>query len=166
MNVPFEVTVTGFDYWADKAEQLAQLLGTSQASVIPDPSGRPVVPDQRAVLTLPAAWAQNPRELREALALGSGEGSAPSGSAPRTVAGAVAPAEERLVFTVEEAAQLLGISRSFAYEAVQRGEIPSMRIGRRILVPKAALQRQLHAAGDRSGTESSEPIQPPGITHP
>jgi excisionase family DNA binding protein len=50
---------------------------------------------------------------------------------------------ERLTLTVEEAATLLGISRAFAYEAVGRGEIPSIRIGRRILVPKAALQRFL-----------------------
>jgi len=60
-----------------------------------------------------------------------------------TAVGAVAPVEDRLVFTVEEAAQLLDISRSFAYEAVQRGDIPSMRIRRRILVPKAALERWL-----------------------
>ena len=58
----------------------------------------------------------------------------------------VAPIDNRLVFTVEEAAQLLGISRSFAYEAARRGEIPSMRIGRRILVPKAALERFLESS--------------------
>jgi excisionase family DNA binding protein len=44
---------------------------------------------------------------------------------------------------VEEAAQALGISRAFAYEAVARGEIPCIRIGRRILVPKAALAKLL-----------------------
>ena len=33
-----------------------------------------------------------------------------------------------LTFTVEEAAQALGISRAFAYEAVARGEIPCIRI--------------------------------------
>lgn len=47
--------------------------------------------------------------------------------------------------TIDEAAATLGISRAFAYEAVRRGEIPSIRIGRRILVPFAALNRLLFA---------------------
>jgi excisionase family DNA binding protein len=34
---------------------------------------------------------------------------------------------------------LLGISRAFAYELVARGELPVIRLGRRIVVPKAAL---------------------------
>jgi excisionase family DNA binding protein len=142
MTSPAEVTVTGIDYWADKPEQLAQLLATSQAPAIPDPSGRPVMPDRIAVLTLPAIWAEYPRELRDALAFAAGEAGSQPSSSP-TASGAVAAVENRLVFTVEEAARLLGISRSFAYEAVQRGEIPSMRIGRRILVPKVALERLL-----------------------
>jgi excisionase family DNA binding protein len=50
---------------------------------------------------------------------------------------------EPLVYSVEHTAELLGISRAFAYEAVRRGEIPSIRIGRRILVPRAALARLL-----------------------
>ena len=53
------------------------------------------------------------------------------------------PPTPRLTLTVEEAAKALGISRAFAYEAVQRGEIPHIRIGRRILVPKAQLDRPL-----------------------
>jgi excisionase family DNA binding protein len=47
--------------------------------------------------------------------------------------------EERLVFTVAEAGELLGISRPFAYELVARGELPVIRLGRRRLVPKVAL---------------------------
>jgi excisionase family DNA binding protein len=39
--------------------------------------------------------------------------------------------------TVEHAAEILGISRSSAYRAVARGEIPVIRIGRRLLVPAA-----------------------------
>ena len=41
--------------------------------------------------------------------------------------------------TIPEAAELLGISRSAAYRAVTRGEIPTIRIGRRLLVPTAKL---------------------------
>ncbi len=48
-------------------------------------------------------------------------------------------APQRLTLTVEEAAERLGISRTLAYEAVRRGEIPSIRIGRRILVPASRL---------------------------
>jgi len=46
---------------------------------------------------------------------------------------------ERLVLTVAEAGELLGISRAFAYELVARGDLPVIRLGRRIVVPKAAL---------------------------
>ena len=48
-------------------------------------------------------------------------------------------ASERLAFTVGEAGELLGISRAFAYELVARGELPVIRRGRRIVVPKSAL---------------------------
>lgn len=44
----------------------------------------------------------------------------------------------RLTLTVEEAAQLLGISRALAYELVARHELPSLRLGRRIVVPRRA----------------------------
>lgn len=39
--------------------------------------------------------------------------------------------------------QALGLSRASAYDAAARGEIPTIRIGRRILVPTAALRRML-----------------------
>lgn len=41
----------------------------------------------------------------------------------------------RLVIQVEEAAQLLGLGRSSAYEAARRGELPTIRMGRRLMVP-------------------------------
>jgi excisionase family DNA binding protein len=41
--------------------------------------------------------------------------------------------------TVEEAAKILGIGRSLAYSGAARGEIPTIRIGKRMLVPLAAL---------------------------
>ena len=50
---------------------------------------------------------------------------------------------ERLTLTVDEAGKALGLSRCGAYEAVARGEIPSVKVGRRILVPRAALERML-----------------------
>lgn len=53
---------------------------------------------------------------------------------------------EPRTYTVEEAAVVLGISRAGAYEAVQRGEIPHLRIGRRILIPRSALHRLVEGA--------------------
>lgn len=52
-------------------------------------------------------------------------------------------AEPRRTYDVEEAGRLLGIGRNAAYEAVKRGDIPSIRIGKRLLVPKAILDRML-----------------------
>ena len=53
---------------------------------------------------------------------------------------------EPLVLTVAEAAALLGVSRAFAYELVARGQLPVLRLGRRIVIPKAALRQMLDAA--------------------
>lgn len=48
-----------------------------------------------------------------------------------------------LALSVEQARLRLGLSRGLMYEAVKRGEIPSIRIGKRILIPKSALLRLL-----------------------
>ena len=57
-------------------------------------------------------------------------------------------ADERLTYTVEEAGRVLGIGRNAAYDAVNRGEIPSLRLGKRLVVPKVALDRLL--SGERA----------------
>lgn len=51
--------------------------------------------------------------------------------------------DHRKTYTVPEAAKQLGIGRSAAYEAARTGQIPTIRIGKRILVPRAALERLL-----------------------
>ncbi len=53
--------------------------------------------------------------------------------------------KEKLTMTVSEAAKCLGICRNSAYEAIARGEIPVIKIGKRLLVPKAALELLLTA---------------------
>lgn len=53
-------------------------------------------------------------------------------------------AAERLTYNIEEAGQLLGLGRNASYEAAKRGELPTIKIGRRLLVPKAALHRMLN----------------------
>ncbi len=50
---------------------------------------------------------------------------------------------DRKTLSVTEAAEVLGIGRSAAYEAARVGEIPTVRIGKRVLVPIAALERML-----------------------
>lgn len=55
---------------------------------------------------------------------------------------------EPLVLTPLEAAKLLRIGRATAYEQLRRGAIPSIRMGRRILIPRAALLKMLETTGN------------------
>jgi excisionase family DNA binding protein len=48
-------------------------------------------------------------------------------------------------YKVDEVAEKLGVNIKSTYEAIHRGEIPSIRVGRRILVPRAAFDRLLEA---------------------
>jgi excisionase family DNA binding protein len=57
---------------------------------------------------------------------------------------------ERLTITVEEAGRLLGISRGSAYQAAREGTLPTIRLGRRLVVPVEGLKKMLEAAGDTS----------------
>ena len=49
----------------------------------------------------------------------------------------------KTVLSVQEAAEVLRLSRNSCYEAIRRGEIPSLRIGKRILIPRVALEKML-----------------------
>jgi excisionase family DNA binding protein len=49
----------------------------------------------------------------------------------------------RRTFTIEEAGQILGLGRNSAYALAKSGRLPTIRLGRRLLVPKAALDRLL-----------------------
>jgi len=51
--------------------------------------------------------------------------------------------EERYCMAVPEAARRLGVSRNFGYELVKRGELPVIRFGKRLLIPKVALEKML-----------------------
>ena len=55
------------------------------------------------------------------------------------------PVSQRLVYTVPEAGRLLGLGRNAAYEAAKRGDIPTIRMGRLLLVPKGPLHKLLGA---------------------
>ncbi len=51
----------------------------------------------------------------------------------------------RATITIEQTAQILGLGRTAAYDAARRGELPSRRLGRRLLVPVPALLEWLGA---------------------
>jgi len=60
--------------------------------------------------------------------------------------------ENKLCYTVPEAAQLLGFSRNFGYELARTGKIPILRFGKRMLVPKAAFDKMLGVSpGNEAG---------------
>jgi excisionase family DNA binding protein len=67
---------------------------------------------------------------------------ATTGPIPRAD-GAGVNVPERLALSVEEAGALLGISRDLAYDLVARGDLPSARLGRRLVVPRRALEETL-----------------------
>ncbi len=138
-----EVTVVNVDSWIARTSQLAALLSRAAAGdVIPDALGNPADPRRVIALGGLTYWSQNSDALRGMLSAMVRSPDWPP-AAPDLASGAIESGPERLTWTVEEAAATLGISRAFAYEAVRRGEIPSIRIGRRVLVPRAALERLL-----------------------
>lgn len=58
----------------------------------------------------------------------------------------------RLGISIEQFAEAVGISRTSAYAAAQRGEFPVRRVGRRLIVPVAAVERWL--SGDDKETRT------------
>lgn len=48
-----------------------------------------------------------------------------------------------VTYSIPEAAALLGINRNTAYEAANRGELPVIKIGKRLLVPRVRLEAML-----------------------
>ncbi len=59
--------------------------------------------------------------------------------------------------TVEQAGELLGISRRSAYRAANTGDLPTIKLGRRLLVPTARVLDLLGLSEDRLGGAGSEP---------
>lgn len=58
------------------------------------------------------------------------------------------------VYTIDEAAKMLGVSRGTAYECVKTGELPHIKLGRRIVVPMAAFERFLNQAAVKDKTSN------------
>lgn len=51
--------------------------------------------------------------------------------------------DKRLVYDVPEAGAMLGLARNASYDAAKRGDIPTMRIGKLLRVPKALFHKLL-----------------------
>jgi excisionase family DNA binding protein len=53
--------------------------------------------------------------------------------------------DQRLVYEVPEAGAMLGLTRNASYDAAKRGDIPTLRFGKLLRVPKAAFHKMLQA---------------------
>ena len=60
-----------------------------------------------------------------------------------------APTSERLLLTVEEAAERLGIGKTLAWELVWDGVLPSVRLGRCVRIPLRALEAWIAHEAER-----------------
>jgi len=102
------------------------------------------------VLTPRQYWLDNPDEVTDAQERVEAEQFEIAGRSPTEDTEPFQTPPQRLTLTVEEAAATLGVSRASAYEAVRRGQIPAIRIGNRILVPRSKLQDMLNAEPSNS----------------
>jgi len=167
--VPHDVEIATPSYWLTHIEELQGLLTAPGATAIRPTDPSFTATEESLLVVDPSYWATNVDALVEVLVVPTGDGvlippvhspelertesggstaEVPYEAAKRADGLMPAPAPERLTLSVEEAAATLGIRRAFAYEAVRRGEIPSIRIGRRVLVPHAALHRLLNTEVD------------------
>ena len=63
----------------------------------------------------------------------------------RTAEGPTREVGGQTTYTVDEAAALLGISRSHAYACVKSGDLPALRFKRRLVIPAKAIEAMLAA---------------------
>ena len=59
---------------------------------------------------------------------------------------------DKLAYSPMEVAELLGLGRSSTYQALAKGRIPSIRVGKKILIPKAGLVKLLSEGQTESGS--------------
>ena len=56
---------------------------------------------------------------------------------------------EKMVYSVQEVAGLLGISKSYAYELVRKGMIPALELGKKRVIPKEKFNKWINGIEDR-----------------
>lgn len=59
--------------------------------------------------------------------------------------------KDRAALSVAEAAELLGVSERFLWSCVERGDIASVRLGRRVLLPADGLRKLLESSDGETG---------------
>lgn len=69
---------------------------------------------------------------------------------------------ERPAITADQFIEITGIARGSVYRGIKRGEIPSVRIGRRLLIPTAAV-RKMFMLDKEPGAAASGPQRPPVV---
>jgi excisionase family DNA binding protein len=57
--------------------------------------------------------------------------------------------DQRLVYDVPEAGAMLGLTRNASYDAAKRGDIPTIRFGKLLRVPKAAFHKMLQGTSEK-----------------
>jgi excisionase family DNA binding protein len=57
--------------------------------------------------------------------------------------------DQRLVYEVPEAGAMLGLTRNASYDAAKRGDIPTIRFGKLLRVPKAAFHKMLQGTSQK-----------------
>ena len=65
---------------------------------------------------------------------------------------------EKQVYTVAEVAEIMGVSRNVAYKACHNNEIHSIRLGKRLVIPKVAFDRQMEKTYELQPNKRSEAI--------
>lgn len=136
---PGERIVRDALYWLEHLDDLRAVLSDRVDGDVNPPGQTSHVQVPVIAIRSPSFWVAEPLALREALVTAAFEH-----AARVPVPGQAA--EKRLTLTVEAAAEVLGISRAFAYEAVRRGHIqcpaprpPPRRTGRTPPPPATAL---------------------------
>jgi excisionase family DNA binding protein len=69
----------------------------------------------------------------------------PATQTEQTTSALPAKWNDRATFSVEEFAEIFGLSRTSAYVATNNGTVGTVRIGRRLIIPRAAIERLLAA---------------------
>jgi hypothetical protein len=64
--------------------------------------------------------------------------------------------ENAMTYLVPEAGEMIGLTRNASYAAANRGDIPTIRIGKLIRVPKMAFHRMLEGAGVIDGADRKD----------
>lgn len=64
---------------------------------------------------------------------------------------------DEMILTVPEAAGLLRLSRAFTYQLVAEGELPALRLGRRVLIPRSALERFIEQRSSATMRPQADP---------